>query len=787
MKSDQKKKILQYAGTAIIALLAFILIIMPEKNSFDHKNDIKNPFLVEKTNQIIETSKAEKEKEIFTDQGELFLLSEETKLDLREEKRELLSGSIFWSTSLLIKEKIPDQSTNFSMVHFKPHEGEIKGGSLAIKQNGGSVFLKKDDKSKTIEIYALDHPVSIFFEGVGDPFIVPPGMKIKINENMITEKTPNIFYSKLKRDFEMERFEENKGSGIPTDENAEEIIKGREILKNEEAKISKFVEATHENWIFEKENILSMSIKKIQSEFGIGIPQRMKDALLFEETITPFMESYFDLKGKDPSAVSSVLNVFENKIQGNEWQNLLAENPELKIPWEQFFNAHKIWIKNKSDDDPEKSYEIFWMPKNETEKIEQTFATAENFIAQKQNDKARETLQKIQEMLKKEEDQNTTGFNDPAVITKLRRLLTEILKNEESLQTEEIFDLYRMLVKKEIKIYETKESHYRDEIHLECGQDILEFLRYFLEDELKNNISQILITTYKTLDISGIQQRMGTNIFNEDDRKIIDILFLIGNSGATKDELFQLKAENEKEKIISDQFSLSNNDSNQNTTASNTASSENKNLEHIQNAKGLKNFLEKNGLDTTNIVLKTVIAQDQGLASHFSGVTLEKTEISGNFYYDAQIFDTLFLEDRTWNSIKPEFFIKVITQGIKDKKEELLAKENEKQMPSEGNNISQNSPIAIIKRKGVEELFQKRGLILTKSNIEIRENSMETFSVTDAILQQNGIILNFTFNDQTKVITKVMASLGEKKKDFGSQVFALDIFPENILTQLKVK
>lgn len=251
-----------------IASLIFFLIFIPEIRRFDALSPIKNPFETEISIQKIKIEKGEKEQEIFTPQGELFIVFPESEFQFSP-NRELKEGTIFWSTMLIQKTENWKNKQETELWKNKPAQsGELKIGDILVRQEQGNVVIEKKTLQKKIIIITQNAPLEIFFGKQNHPFIVPANKKITIVEPLLNEKTFALFYSKLKKEFQMEKAEKRS-----------EMEKGILGIKKKEKEITDFVENFYNNWRNFQSRGIFAELKNFQYQNAIGLPKKRKPSL----------------------------------------------------------------------------------------------------------------------------------------------------------------------------------------------------------------------------------------------------------------------------------------------------------------------------------------------------------------------------------------------------------------------------------------------------------------------------------------------------------------------------
>lgn len=780
------KQIEQYLLAFGMAFMIFAAMMISENAQFRIESRVQNPFSVAQAldKKIQVSEKEEKTREVFTPDAELMILYPGTNLDFSDGNREIISGELFASFYMINQEDfqkaeaLSNNSDPFSWRHRQLLVGQMKVGPLLINAPGANIFLKRDSEQGRSQIYAFGHSVEVYFEGAIHPFVIPSGMMIEVRESLVSIKTASLYHSKLKKEFRMRPFDISLFEEKETNEKSieQKITWGLQRVRLWENRVYSFAQVAPESWgILYKDtwgsHILSF-LRNIQNKWTIGMPQKVKDQRSFQELLTPFVRSHFLVKERKTLLAERSLQEFALSLEKNKWEQILQRNESLSNEWNNFLSAHIAFLRGVFPGDAEEIFVDFWMRhwfQKPFRKIERSFSNIERLFANKSYRRAAEEFQIFHDLLSEKEIEPEHRFE----ITKMRRLLVEILKREPFFQTEELFDLHRFLIEKELALHEDPE--FQSEIRLESGQDVLYFLSYFLEDKSKINISRILLKSYEQVNIPNVVVQLGREIFTEEENELIEFITLIGNAGMTKEELDAIKDakvfQNELEQRIQavrDQKPPEKDSQDPSDPFYGSATG------NILNAKSLKDFLEEKSISTSNMKFSTNPEQKK---TEFSSGRWNGKEVSGVFHYGTQLFPELQVGSYQKEQLHTRFVNGFLSQI--ETKEASSFVEEESNTPF----ISQTTPRAILERKLVQEILSLEGFQVSLPDIQILDAEMEHLSISKATLN-NRYRLTFEYDRPQKAITKVAVSFSENMLHFGNQLFdvegAAQLFQEKI-------
>ncbi|MCF7830818.1 hypothetical protein K9M41_02385 [Candidatus Gracilibacteria bacterium] len=750
------KKFIQYLLGFGLAFLVFASIIVSENTRFDLLQKVKNPFLESKNlTKELTISSTEKEQEIFTKDGELWIFYPNSKTDFSNKNREVIQGEVFLSSYFInYASYLPTQEEGFSIKNFPLVPGWLKVGPLILNTSDSNLLVSRDNIKSWTDIYVFGHSVEVFFDGANRPFVIPANMKVTVRENLINEKTRVLFYSKLKKDLQMAPFTISSTEVDSLENKLSQSLKKLDIWKE---KITKFALTEPETWIRSHQDNFATrlieGVESIQNNFAIGLDPVIKEKRGFRKLVKPLVKTHFFIKNRKTTLAKNSLAEFETSMKSSAWKKSFDQNTEIKNKWENFIQAHKAWLKMILPGSAEELLVDFWFEQNSQnsfDKIIKTFSDAENLFSNRYFRKAKNEFLRLNDYLKNISLTPEQTFQ----ITKMRRLFVEIIKREEFFQDEEMFKLHRFLIDLELENH--TEQELLDEIRLESSQDLLWFLNTFLEDKTKIEVSKVMLRTYKMLEVNKVMERLGRDIFTPEESELIKLVTLIGNTGLSKEELDAIKEAKEYQEELNDRITEI-----QQQNDSTEGSSE---TSQIINAKYLKNFLTEKGIDTSEMNFQT--NREEGTTS-FSKGKWHGHLVSGTFDFTTQFFKSIQVGNESQNQINLRFlegFLNKIPEENKifpEKIEEDVAV------------ISQTTSRSILERKLVQELFILKGFSISRDKVEIINREMTTFHIKEASFDHK-FKLDFVYDRSTDSVTNITTKAGKTNVDFGSRTIPLE-------------
>ncbi len=744
----------QIIFSVVVSVLIFAAVLVTENARFSFKINIKNPFNeAQELNTFIENNKKESF-DILSKKGEFFRLYPNSVMDFSENNRNLIDGEFFISSQFISDRDLLSAQKNFispfNSSLFKPKISQFKIGKIFISIPNASVYIKRDQKKETLKIFALDHSIEVFLQNSKSPFVLPANMMIDIKEGILNDKTGYLYYTKLKKELKLTTSSLNLSLLKKEDLNSLSskailALKSKNLI---EKKIRYYAKNIPNTWIwYESQNFIgsfSTFIQKIQINLSIGYPKEKIKQFKINKILKHFVLANNAVNNNDIKNAEILLNKFNSYFKTKNWFKLIF-NSSFEEEWNLFVHIHKVWIRSLLPSDPANIFIKFWNPeedKNSFIFIKNKFNSIELLLPKKQYTKAANYLVEISKSI------NSIKLNkrDLNSITKLRRILFELIKDNEVFQKKEVFELYGFFIRKEIEYYEGEE---KDEIQLESAQNILFFINIFLNKEDKADISTFLVKIYGILNIDEItKKRNRLRIFTEKELELIKIIKNIGSTGLTENiiKAFNKQKEIEAQRQKLDKLRLNNKDDNQiiNTNLINTKE------------------LFLNYLNNLDINIQKIKIIEKNSTYKFTNALFNDINISGTFNIESQKFDYL----KVGTEIEKNINKKIIKILLIDMSKNNFYKP--KKTPTK-KTVHQNTPRAITERDSVKNWFDGIGVFIDFSNISIVDFNYNKFKIKDATYN-NQVRLSFIYYKDLDILENLIIQSGRTPLEISEKI-----------------
>jgi hypothetical protein len=747
------RKFTQYLVAIGIASLLFSATLVSENTKFFLFSQNENPFdQAIQLDDVVTVGAEEKGKELLSPVGEFLIVFPESKLDFSDGKRNMETGDVFYS-SLFLHPDVQEADGHSSDVA----EGHFRIGDIVLHAPQSSVFIHRDEDFQQTEIYTWGHSVELSWEGLSYPFIVPAHTKVHIDDTFLST-VQNKSYEEQKQALGWEAFDQ-ASIDTPTSPAKEKMNLGISRLAKQQKRINKLVLFAPQVWdhtgpkthIFGR---FQRSIGIFQDRFAIGLSRTRDNQREFLSFVSPFIKANELIRNRRTALGGRTLQQFKTITRSVAWKHLLQKDPDIAYQWNTFFMAHNAWMQNGFDEESQDFLKTWNSIDEKTpmENIPRIFFSFEKLVARGLLKRSRQEL----ETLKSTFEQVTFSQENAQEVTNFRRILENYLERETLLQNENSFEFFALLVKLETELYE--DPKVLNEIKIEVVHQIFPFLKTFLEDQTKIELSQILLQLYQELSFETLVAQEGTQILTEEEQELVSFLVLLGNTGLTAEEIRLIKEENELQKLIGEQID--------NVQEQNEPETEEVvDSGQLRNAKYLNELLESIGVPTEPIYFST--NRKEGITT-FRGGRWKGFSLSGTFYYPTQFFLTLNVGNRTKENFHARFLGSFLlqvetTSGVSSTQEAVF--------------ISQTTPQAILERKLLQELLALYSFEVAREDILILDAEMSHFRVSDARLDGRHIT-NFIYNRDDKVLESLELKLRDEDAFYKNEVFPLKSAPE---------
>ena len=546
-------KILLSSAIAAVFASFFVLSLYSDYKRF---NDGKNPFITLENDSCLDQK--EKEVSMTTIEGDLFFASADADFCLRDGKKNLKKGALYWSREM----------AGDSIV--MPNK-EIAGKRalsvekiLVFSPLGDSIIIHDPGRSIT-QIFATNQPTYFWFPGAEHPFQINPGMMVTVLQKQINEKTKDIFFTKKRKGLQYKPYYANdweekivlletektvKHTGLKTflknhftNENVLEKISG------EKSRIFYGYQKFFWNGLdkYFEENAWIKFLKEVR--FSLKIDKKHDyDVKEFQKEIADFYEALKMIAdGNTVEAEGKLTNFKKQKNNSNFLRNIPPKSAPIK-DWEAIAKIQKGWLLwGRSLDSNTQVLIKFWFdnPTEGLDELHRLLFLTQNAINKNNIAEAKSLM----EMFEKAFSSQEKTFGDMKIpaekFSNIRRqfflITTESKLNTLGEKNTEYLDLYRRMALTESNFYETKAE--KEEIRLEVAQDILSYIQKLLGERNSTNNKRIdaLVEIYQELEIDNLEEILGRKVFSADEKIIIQVVQISGAKGLRLEEIDNVK------------------------------------------------------------------------------------------------------------------------------------------------------------------------------------------------------------------------------------------------------
>ncbi len=767
-------KIGQVLIAAGLSALIFAGVYLTEKSRFDNKVTVTNPFSeAVKLQNDIDINIGEEYKDIFTNHGEFWRVFPETEVEFRGGQRNLKKGKVFYSGNYVSLEdsKKAQESyiENFNPEEFKPLVGQLRVGKAVINSPSASVLINRDILRDEIIVYAHDHSVEIFLPGSKTAFVLPPRNQVTMKESRL-DKTGQLFYTKLKKEFRMKTISEV----IITEESElrppAEVVAAIEARNERYQRIKTYASESVFSWSRFKPSsfmgIFTNTVKYIQRHYAVGYKKTQKIEYQYETMKKDLLNAFFAFEEGNPAEAKDAAIRFSNKVTSNEWVRFMIENPSYAKDWEIFSRSQKIWLQNIFPDESEKLFRTIWFLEGRITSFSEfktKFYTTEKTIAQGFTTQAREQMITLADAFPTIIDIKPENAVE---LTKIRRLLGEILKQDTFLRSPEIFDLYTKIIQSENTLY-IEDSEEKQEISLESAKDILFFIKEFINSETGTEISQILVKSYKILKIDEIASNKGRDkIFTAEQLQTIQDVQFINNSKLTAEDLENIQQQQSLLQIARLELQQLEQEQQQQQNQENVVDNS------IKDGAELKTLLADNGVNIQAIVIKER-AKEDNLFIIFQDATFNGIQVSGTFETATQVFRLLKMGEVTQNNDLFEITPDILPRMLANMRDENLEKQSNNTTQPVDDGPSNDTSLAVIQRTVVSRKLGNQGISASRDQIRILNDDFSLYEIKRATLD-NRYRISFIYDQNSGEVTNISVQAGRNEFELVDMIFDIN-------------
>lgn len=718
---------------------------------------LENPFSnTESLPDVIVLDDQDETKEFFSEDRSLWTFYPGSYAQFEGSKREIINGPVFASFNFITEAELKKlryfKVDSFDPETFVPTTAQIKIGKMAINAPGASVFVNRDNTGGSTKIYSYDHALDVWFPGASRPFVLPPQSQITIDDKTV-DRLGKLYYTKLKKDLRLKAFDMQE-------ENL--ISQAIDAKTNKLDDVKNFAEGLPRTWYWfdpgsAMGQIASM-VKYLQRDYALGISQSLRKQFYFDQFVEDFLAAHYRYLNNNPESAAVKVEDFLETLGSSQWQRFLVANPQYSKKWNFLGQNQKVWLHHAFQDDPEYVFAPIWFSEgraNTLADLEDAFYEVEEMMGNQFTAKAKQGLKTLNENL----GDIKIVQADATRVTRVRRLLSEIMKKETTLQNEEVFALLRQMIELEVSLY-ARSNPNREEIVLENAQEVLGFLKTFIEDRTAGKINQTLVNTYAFLEIDQIEAQLGRTIFTQAEKETIRLVQFVRAEELTEGELAQIQEDKSLRDLIDERFAEIEAKKKQEVETQfvvNKIDTEQELIETLGEARVL----------TEGILIESQNNSSSNPSFTFRGAYYERYPLNGVFRIDTQEFNFIKLQDIQEKFVAPRYLPALLRRMAKDVEEQAPPETLDDPLPS------QNTPLAILQRKLVRETFEQEGLRVNNNNVTIVHNDYNEFEITDALMGKE-YKMRFTYFQKEEYVTNLVVEYVRNRFEFGDQVIPRD-------------
>jgi len=715
-----------------LGCLVFGGIFMAESSRKAVFQSLQNPFESDvELPEFLILKESEPAQKFFTSQQEMWQMYGGSHVDFSDNKREIVNGAVFAGFNFITEaqfERLGSFTTNsFEADTFMPQVGQIKIGKIGINAPGASIFIERDKDAGKTKVYTYDHAIELWFPEASQPFVMPAMHQLEINDNTI-DRLGKLYYTKLRKDLRLKIFDPQSA---PNDPKAEALSFRQEKfseIENYAQQLPLSLTRFNPNSMA---GDLAASMKYLQKDFALGIPQSLRMQYEFESLLTDFLSAHFHHEDNNLVKAQQSVNEFLELQNSAKWRTFLIANPKYNNQWEFLAQNQKIWLSQSFEDNSEYVFAPIWFGDNghnSFSSFEKHFFELEDMSTNNLNKKAKNKIVSMQIALSK----INVSKEDVDGVTRIRRLLKSLITTKEALQSEVTFKLLEDLIKLEISLY-SMDDPIQEEIVLENAQDVLFFLKDFIADASATNINETLVSAYTILEVDEIESRLNRSIFSTTEKQTIDAVRSFKTDNLTDEQ----KAQIAKDKELYDSIVGE--------------------IEDIDDGEVIDEVVYDEGLTDTEeeftemLNLAGVYTEGMSISVlnptgpksfQFRGAYYQDYQLSGNFRVTNQSFTQLNMKGIVEKNVNPRF-LAAILRSMNDELEE------QKIIAPIETGPANDTPLAIIQRKLVQEIFEQEGLQVNRGK-EYR--------------------LKFIYFKKEEYVTNLVVEYVRNRFEFGDQI-----------------
>ena len=714
-----------------IALLIGIAFLFRENQIFERQKLLVNPFLSQTVLDDKQVTAVDNFSDYFLTSGGFVRLYRGAEVDFSDPKKEFITGD------MLIAGGIEDRIV-------------IKNLKLNVAEK--LVYVSLDTRQQKLEIFSLRGSVDIFSDKGALIVSLPHRNRaeFKLSEDSVllpTIPTENTYYT-LK-----------KALGIaPWSQKSDTIMKGRLAFSSYYRSWTKPFDVFAKKFLQHysagtPQNIfttLADRYSRFQSLYSLWFPAKKRAERQFARTLNPLQDAYHLVDEKKYPAAKAQVSAFRDTIHSTAWQSFLNKNPDLKKQWDFFLWAHKIWFSAMVPDEAKSVFAPLWnISSGKMHETTKALLAKVDIATHYETDQASEVFQTFVDIGKlfttktvdsasgkKTQTNETAHFavaEDRFFVTRARRSLTNLLLINEVFQKQKIYKMYQAVVLGELQMYQPYQTE-KVKLRIELAHEILSLIDHFIKSPSESEISDILLSLWKVINIDEIEADQRKSFFSKVERDLIQFVNISASTTLTEEDIKDIQATEALAETLQAEIEKLQPDGNDEENVPAVPQSQ-----PIENPKDLIDLLTTQGITVDLFHFKT--DREQGVTDFSRGTFLTK-KIDGQFDYGSQRFLDLTIDGTDKHARVHISFLPGILGSIKTNHErqiQALAREESGETQAEEDlfavvetTVLQNTERSILARRLVNNLLKNYGFIVKRQNVFVLDEALENFAVVSA-------------------------------------------------------
>jgi len=751
---------LQLFIAAALSLVVFVGVFWVEKTNFEKEALLLNPLdQFERLDERLVIQGAQS-KLWLHDTGELFMAFPATKVNFKNQVRTLEDGALFVDTNFILDEATQAARNGlkspFDVLNHQPLAGQIKVGPVLVSVSQGIAVIERDLIRQEVQIYAYDHAVDVFLPSAQVPFMLPAGHTMLLKEGR-AKLLGGLYYTKLEK--ELKSVPVAKDSSLKI-----KLEKGLEASSNLRKDIIAYAERVVLSWErFAPSSFMGKlfgTLDHIQRYYAVGVDKPYKIAYQYRLLKRELTSAYYYLAGDKRLEALESGESFLQTMTSSEWARFFVEQPELLSQWNSFARTQRIryFYQLPSSREAPVLRPLWGASKtlSSFKDYQENYYLFEKYYAQSFRSAAQEQLDFLATEFK-----NLPAFEpkDQTTLSRMRRQLSFLLKQDLVLRNENSLTLYKNLIEAEQQVIKNS-TEASQEIRLEVAQELLFFLKDLLGSETRQNMTIILLRAYRDLEISELTKSLGRSIFSAQERDTLDKIQGLGS--LSEEALERVRNSNRNAAEALEDFKTLDN------LGLNEGPAQSKGPSGVQTEEDLLGLLSEKNVITQGMSVR-INTQESNTVIIFSEASYEGFALQGTFQTEKQKFSFLQLGEVTENRASAGSFEGFLKQMLKEASQNKGSGSGPSVISSGPNN---SSSAAILRRRNVLKRLATQNVIVKLDDVQMINEDLTKAKVAQASFDKQ-YLLSFVYDfDSEAQISEVSVEYGRNSILLSAQKFA---------------